>query len=62
MFSLTCSVNAWEASPYVRYSLSVLVVSCPDGDFISFCSDVDYSPAYIIAVVVKGLTDEAQQL
>lgn len=51
-----------RVSPYVRYSLSVLVVSCPDGDFVSFSSDVDYSPAHIIAVVVEGLSDEAQQL
>lgn len=51
-----------RVSPYVRYSISVLVIGCPDGDFISFCSNIDHSPAHIIAVVVKGLTDEAQQL
>lgn len=46
----------------MRDSFSVLIVSCPDGNFISFGSDIDHSPAHIIAVVIKGLTDEAQQL
>lgn len=51
-----------EALPNVRHSIPVLIICCPDGYFISFCTDVDHGSAHIVTVVIEGLTDQTQEL
>lgn len=51
-----------DVSPDVCHGVPVLVVCCPDGYFISFRTDIDHGSTYIVAVVIKGLTDQTQEL
>lgn len=49
-------------SPDVRYSLGVLRVRRPDGDFVSFGTNVNDGTTDVSAVGTEPLTDETQQL
>lgn len=49
-------------SPDVRHCIPVLIVCRPDGYFIPFRTDVDHGAAHVVAVVVKGLADQTQEL
>lgn len=51
-----------DVSPDVRDRIPVLVVCRPDGNFISFRTDVDHGSAHVVAVVVEGLADQTQEL
>lgn len=51
-----------DISPDVRHGVPVLVVCCPDGYFISFRTNIDHGSTHIVAVVIKGLADQTQEL
>lgn len=59
---MRCHSKSDTNSPDVRYSLGVLRVRCPDGDFVSFGTNVNDGTADVSTVWTETLTDETQQL
>ena len=51
-----------HALPYMGDSISVFIACRPDSYFVPFSSDVDHSTTNVFAVVIKGLSNQAQQL